>query len=117
MELFTDLLHWETPEWVWQRWPRKVLQSLPLIDSQRVREVTFAFRQRTSCAEDHMVIEGHLGNSGEVPPVQTAAPLDTGYGHDVVKAERHAGVKKNGLLTMRGFIPHFWRVGTRQIRS
>ena len=60
-ELFTDPLHKETPEWIWQRWPREVLrevpQSLPTIDSQRVREAAYAFRKRTSCADDHLVIE------------------------------------------------------------
>ena len=57
VELVTDPLHTETPEWIWQRWPYEVLQSLPAIDSQRVREAAFAFRERTSCAEDHLVIE------------------------------------------------------------
>ena len=53
----TDPLRKETPEWTWQRWPREVLQSLPTIDSQRVREAAYAFRKRTSCADDHLVIE------------------------------------------------------------
>ena len=44
-ELFTDPLHKETPERFWQRWPCEVLQSLPTIDSQRVREAAFAFRK------------------------------------------------------------------------
>ena len=26
-ELFTDPLHWESLEWIWQRWPREVVQS------------------------------------------------------------------------------------------
>ena len=48
-ELFTDPLHKETPGWIWPRWPQEVLQFLPLIDNQS--------RKRTSCAEDHLVIE------------------------------------------------------------
>ena len=56
-ELFTDPLHKETPEWIWQRWPYEVLQSLPTIDGQRVTEAAYAFRKRTSCADDHLVIE------------------------------------------------------------
>ena len=56
-ERFTDPLHKETPEWIWQRWPWEVLPSLPTIDSQRVREAAFAFRKRTSCGEDHVVME------------------------------------------------------------
>ena len=66
-----------------------------------VREVPFAFRQRTSCAEDHLVIEilqgtgrGHQGNSSKVLPVQIAESLDRGRGHDVVKAARHTGLEK-----------------------
>ena len=35
-ELFTDPLHWETPDWIWQRCPWEVLQSLARIDSQQV---------------------------------------------------------------------------------
>ena len=34
-----------------------MLHSLPTIDSQRVREAAYAFRKRTSCADDHLVIE------------------------------------------------------------
>ena len=56
-ELFSDQLHKETPEWTWQRWPREVLQSLPTINSQRVRKAAYAFRKRTSCVDDHLVIE------------------------------------------------------------
>ena len=51
-ELFTDPLHKEAPEWIWQRWPWEVLRSRPIIDSQRVMKAAFAFRKRTSCAED-----------------------------------------------------------------
>ena len=56
-ELFTDPLHKETPEWIWQRWPWEVLQIRPTIDSKRVREAAFTHRKRASCAEDHLVIE------------------------------------------------------------
>ena len=51
-EPFTDPLHKETPEWICQRWPWEVQQSLPTIDSQRVREAVFAFRNCTSCAKE-----------------------------------------------------------------
>ena len=43
-ELFTYPLHKETPEWIWQRWPYEVLQSLPTIDggsAHRVRTTTW----------------------------------------------------------------------------
>ena len=56
-ELFTDLLQKAIPEWIWQRWPHEVLQSLPTIDSERVRDAAYSFRKRTSCADDHLVIE------------------------------------------------------------
>ena len=39
--------------WMLQRWPWEVLQ----VHSQRVREAASAFRKRTSCADDHLVIE------------------------------------------------------------
>ena len=56
-ELFTDPRQKEIPEWIWQRWPYEVLQSLPTIDSERVRDAAYAFRKCTSCADDHLVIE------------------------------------------------------------
>ena len=37
--------------------PREVLQSVPRVDRKRVREVTFVFGQRATCAEDHLVKE------------------------------------------------------------
>ena len=40
-----------------QRWPQEVLYSLPTVDSQRVEEAAYALRKRTSCADDHLVIE------------------------------------------------------------
>ena len=47
----------EISEWIWQRWSYEVLQSLPTIDSERVRGSVYAVRKRTSCADDHLVIE------------------------------------------------------------
>ena len=37
--------------------PREVLEALPRIDAERVREITWTFRKRTSSADDHVVIE------------------------------------------------------------
>ena len=56
-ELFTDPLQKGIPEWIWQRWPFEVLQSLPTIDSERVRDAAYSLRRRTSCADEHLVIE------------------------------------------------------------
>ena len=47
----------EIREWIWQGWPYEVPQSLTTIDSERVRDAAYAFRKRTSCADDHLVIE------------------------------------------------------------
>ena len=64
--------------------PHEVLQPLPTLENERVRDAACAFRKRTSCADDHLVIEmltigpGHRENAGEVFPVQTAEPLDRG---------------------------------------
>ena len=44
-------------DWIEKSWPGETLEVLPMIDAERVREVTWAFRKRTSCADDHMVIE------------------------------------------------------------
>ena len=33
--LFTGPRQKEVPEWIWQRWPHEILQSLPTIDSER----------------------------------------------------------------------------------
>ena len=52
-ELFTDPSHAEVPEWIGQ----ETLHSLPLVDGERVQEVAFTWRKRTSRAEDHVVIE------------------------------------------------------------
>ena len=52
-----DPSHGEAPEWIEQRWPRESLLSLPMIEGDRVRETVAAFRKRTSCAEDQVVIE------------------------------------------------------------
>ena len=75
-ELFADPRHEEAPEWRWQRWPQEVLSSLPTIDSQRVTEAAYAFRKRTSCADDHLVIEMLVGNTRKVLSGQIAGPLD-----------------------------------------
>ena len=56
-ELFTDTTDEVLPEWLGKRWPREVLEALPMIDGERVREITWAFRKRSSCAEDHVVID------------------------------------------------------------
>ena len=56
-ELFTDPSHAELPDWIEQRWPCESILSLPMIDGVRVSEIAFAFRKRTSCAADHVVIE------------------------------------------------------------
>ena len=55
--LFTDTTKAVIPEWIDRRWPRETLEALPVIDGERVREIAWAFRKRTSCAEDHVVIE------------------------------------------------------------
>ena len=102
----------EIPEWIWQRWPHEVLQSLPTIDSERVRDAACAFRKRTPCADDHLVIEmlrelvedtwetlsrcfqfRLLNHWTEDQGMLWAGQLVT-----MVK-------KKNGKLTMRGFRP------------
>ena len=56
-ELCTDPSQAEILEWIEQRWPCETLHSLPMIDGERVWEIAFAFRKRTSCAEDQVVIE------------------------------------------------------------
>ena len=55
--LFTDTIEAVIPEWIDRRWLRETLEALPVIDGERVREITWAFRKRTSCAEDQVVIE------------------------------------------------------------
>ena len=81
MELFTDPLHKETPEWIRQRWPNEVLQSLPTIDGQRVREAAYAGRR-------------HVGNTRKLFPFQTAESLDGGSGHAVGKTAGYDGQEK-----------------------
>ena len=56
-ELVSDPSHAEILEWIEQRWPRETLDSLLLIDGERVREIAWAFQKRMSCAEDQIVIE------------------------------------------------------------
>ena len=56
-ELFNDTSHADIPESIEQRWPWETLESLPLIDGERVREIAWAFRNRTWCVEDQIVIE------------------------------------------------------------
>ena len=111
-ELFTDPRHEEGPHWLWQRWPHEVLNSLPTIDSKRVREAAYAFRKRTSCAEDHLVIEMLRGLDENM--WQTLARCfhfrllnrwtedeDMLWARQLVRMVK----KKNGKLTMRGFRP------------
>ena len=108
-ELFTDPLDWETPKWIWQRWPREVSQSLPRIDSQTVREVTCAFCQLTTCAEDHLVIDmfqelnediwGTLAKCFQLN--HWTEDADAMWSTQFVTL----GEQKNGSLTMRCFHP------------
>ena len=56
-DLFTDTTEEVIPEWIERRWPKETLEALPLIDGERIREITWAFRKRTSCAEDQVVME------------------------------------------------------------
>ena len=56
-ELCTDTTNEGTPEWIERRWLRETLEPLPMIDGERIREITWAFRKRTSCVEDQVVIE------------------------------------------------------------
>ena len=83
-----------------------------MIDGERVREIAFAFQKRTSCAEDHVVIE-------------MLRELDSGIWETIAscfqfrlmnhwtedtdrlwKTQRITMVKKkNGKLPMRGFRP------------
>ena len=56
-DLFTDTTNEVKPEWIERRWPRETLDALPVIDGERIREITWAFRKRTLCAEDQVVIE------------------------------------------------------------
>ena len=85
-ELSTDPRQ-KVPERIWQRWPYEILQSLPTIDSERVRDAAYAFRKRTSCADDHLVIEMLRELDQDIwetlLPVQTAEPLDEKSGHAV----------------------------------
>ena len=47
---------------------------------------------------------GHVGNTGEMLPVQIAGSLDRGSGHDVGTTDVD-GQEKNGKLTKKGFRP------------
>ena len=64
-ELFTDTADEVLPEWIDQRWPREILEALPRIDAERVREITWTLRKRTSCADDHAHRAGneHMGEN------------------------------------------------------
>ena len=75
-ELLTIPSHAEIPEWIELRWPCETLHSLPMIDGWRVREISFAFRKRTSCTEDQVVIE--MLNELHCFSVQVDEPLDRG---------------------------------------
>ena len=48
-ELFNDTSHADIHESIEQRWPWETLESLPLIDGERVREIAWAFQNRTWC--------------------------------------------------------------------
>ena len=84
-----------------------MLQSLPTIDGQRVREAAYAFRKRTSCADD-------LVREFDQDPWETLAKCfqfrllnhwtedqDMLWARQLVTMVK----KKNGKLTMRGFRP------------
>ena len=108
-----DPLHKETPEWVWQRWPREVLQSLPTIDSQRVREAAYAFRKRTSCADDHVVIEMLRELDDDIWETlakcfQFRLQNHWTEGEDMLWARQLVAMvkEKNDKLTIRGFRPN-----------
>ena len=96
----TDIVHKHFKELSWQRWTYEVQQSLPTIDGQRVREAAHAFRKRTSCVDDHLVIDmlreldEDVRNIRKMFPVQTAEPLDGGSGRDVGKTAGHNGQEK-----------------------
>ena len=45
--LFKDTTKAVIPEWIDRRWPRGTLEALPVVDGERVREITWAFRKRT----------------------------------------------------------------------
>ena len=67
------------PESIEQRWPREVLEALPRIDAERVREITWTFRKRTSSADDHAAIETPRElevQLGAVFPAQIVESLD-----------------------------------------
>ena len=111
-ELFTDPLHKETLEWVWQRWPNEVLQSLRTIDSKRVSDAAYAFRKRTSCAEDHLVIEMLRKLDDDIWETLAKCFQFRLLNHwtedqDMLWARQLVTMvkKKNGKLKMRGFRP------------
>ena len=56
-DLFTDTTEEVTPEWIERRWPRETLEALPVSDGEEIREITLAFRKRTSCVKNQVVIE------------------------------------------------------------
>ena len=66
---------------MWQRW-REILQAPPRIDSQKVRELTLASRQRHGVGRPlgekiaRGTGRGYLGNIGKVLPSRIAEPLD-----------------------------------------
>ena len=57
-DLFTDTTDEVIPEWIERRWPRETLDALPVIDGERIGEITVAFRKRTSCAGSRMPTTG-----------------------------------------------------------
>ena len=100
-ELFTDPSHAETSEWIEQRWLRENLHSLPTIDGERVKETAFAFRKRTSCAEDMVVIEMLREFDSDIWEtiagcfqVQADESLDRGNRQAVENTANHNGQEK-----------------------
>ena len=91
--------------------PYEVLQSLPTIDSERVRDAAYAFRKRTSCADDHLVIkmlrelDQYTRETLASVPVQTAEPSDGGSGHDVGTAADRNGQEKEWQTHNEWFPP------------
>ena len=88
--------------------------SLPMIDGVRVREIAFNYRKRTSCAADHVVIEmlRELGSDiWETIASSYQFRLMNHWTEDTESVWKTQLVtmvkKKNGKLTMRGFV-RFW---------
>ena len=128
-ELFADPLQKAIPEWIWQRWPHEVLQFLSSIDSERVRDAAHTFRKRTSCADDHLVIE--MLRELDEDMWETLAKCfefrllnHRTEDQDKLWARQLATMvkKKNGKLTMRGFrsiamLPTMYRLHSKVLQQ